>query len=942
MADISKKFLSLKWKAGLLFGLLLLIFNATFPALVYWTLQKDFDFSRQQIQQHYTNELSGHIQSSRHEIQRLAEFVLPPDAINIDPQEQGLRIINALTQHQSELELNWNISQAQYLNSKGEFLGGWGPKAPDNITQNIPNVVTSELAFSKIDCSQRCKQYIVIPVLGNKKTSFVLLIAYEMTDILLAFHSETGADIGLLTPNGDGTDPYGYSIPEWDVILKALTSYTYMIDHIKTLVNSYAFNQINSESRLIGDKSQRIEAQFISIDQVDATFVILDDVTTQYQDIVKTTYQSIFIALLGVVILGVGLFYFISAPLSRLSSVSKALPLLAKKQYDTVRALVSPKECNHTLDELDILENTTQDVSFQLEQLEKIVKLNSNLINQRNIELQQERDFVKSLIDTAQLIIITLDKQCNISSFNDYAVTTTGYKEQDIIGTPMSQFIPKEQWPEILDTLSELKLSPDAVAQQESEFIHSDGSIHAVSWLHSSLGNTSGTATILSVGLDITEKKKSEEQITWMADHDELTNLYNRRRFNIEFEKLLATSKRFGHQGALLFLDLDQFKDINDSCGHHIGDQLLKQVAQTLVDLTRSTDIVARLGGDEFAILLPESTDIGAEKLADKICQALTLITMRVKDINYKISASIGLIIFPQADFTIDELVSNADIAMYQAKAKGKNTWHQYSLDDQAREQLESRLFWKQKIETALEKKYFIFYYQPIMEIRTRTVSHYEVLIRMKNEDGSISFPGSFIEVAEQTGLIHAIDHYVLKQGIEKQAELDKSGTNISLALNLSGHAVDDPILLPLVKRFLDESKAEPSHLIFELTETAAVADVVQAREFMTQLMQIGCRFSIDDFGTGFSSFRYMRELPVDIVKIDGSFITNLANNPDDQLFVKALIDVAKGMGKKTVAEFVENAETLALLHAFGVDYAQGYYIGKPSPDFLNGPPVLK
>ncbi|MFT7413810.1 MAG: EAL domain-containing protein (putative c-di-GMP-specific phosphodiesterase class I), partial [Methylophagaceae bacterium] len=345
---------------------------------------------------------------------------------------------------------------------------------------------------------------------------------------------------------------------------------------------------------------------------------------------------------------------------------------------------------------------------------------------------------------------------------------------------------------------------------------------------------------------------------------------------------------------------------------------------------------------DEFAIILPDIDSATAISIAEKIAAELAIMNITFNNIRFKLTCSIGLLEFPLANLSIDELISNADLAMYQAKAIGKNTWHQFHIDDEARSQLETRVLWKQKIVDALENNRFIFYYQPIMNIRKRTVSHYEMLIRMQDADGTIHPPFTFIQVAEDTGLINGIDHLVLQHGIYKQAELDAKGLETSLSINLSGHAVDDKLLFPLVKRLLDDSNVNPESLIFELTETAAVADIIQAKQLMVQLNQLGCRFSLDDFGTGFASFRYMRELPVDIVKIDGSFITNLAENPDDQLFVKALVDVARGMGKKTVAEFVENAETLALLHAFGVDYAQGYYIGKPQPYFLDKPPILK
>ncbi len=936
---IEKKFLSLKWKIGLLFGLVLFILNATFPILVYWTLNHQFESSRQEVQQQYAQELLGQVQYSANERQRLIELIFLHDPRIISQQEQSLHIVNSLTQHQSDLELNWNISQAQYLNDKGLRLGGWGDTLPDSILNLLPDALNDESILSKINCTQGCKQYDLIPILGINKTTFILVISYDLTDTLLAINNKLGIDVGVLSSEPSG----GYLLEQWQLKVSALTSYNDSLAKIKVLAEQYSLEDIKQTKGLIRDESQHIEAQFLTIpSSADTLFVIIDDIHQQYSKVLTTTYQSIIIALIIVAVIGGGLFFFLSGHLLRLSSISQALPLLAKQQYGAARALILPIRHNHTLDELDILESTTHNLAQQLEYLEKVLKFNADILNDRNNELRQERDFIKTLFNTTPLIIVTSDKKFNILSFNDYAEHSTGYKEKDILNKSLSQFFPSEKWDEVKSELMTISAKPHEISHQEYDFINSDGTLHIISWLHSSLEDPTGNTALLSVGIDITDKKRSEEQIIWMADHDALTSLYNRRRFGVEFEKLLSSSKRFKHQGALLFLDLDQFKDVNDSCGHTQGDNLLKQVAQTLLDTTRSTDLVSRLGGDEFAILLAETDDIGAANLAGNICQAIGAIDIIDNDIHYRVTASIGIITFPQADFSIEELIGNADLAMYQAKAKGKNTWHQFSLNDKARTQLETRLTWKRKIEHALKEEKFIFYYQPIMEISSQTVSHYEVLLRMENDDGSISYPDSFIPVAEQTGLIQAIDHYVLHRGIIKQEQLDKDNIPISLALNLSGHAFNDAVLFALLKHFITQSNVSPEHLIFEITETSAVADLNQAKETIEQLKALGCRFSIDDFGTGFASFRYMRELPVDIVKIDGSFIQHLATSHDDQLFVKALVDVAKGMGKKTVAEFVENAETLKLLEEFGVDYAQGYYIGKPEPEFLDGPPVLK
>ena len=934
----SPTFISLKWKSGLLFGLILLIFNASFPALVYWNLQQKFNFSRQQIQQHYQQQLIGQLKSTREQMQRLAEMSLIPDKPN------ATKIIRLLNKNQLKLELEWHTTQAQLFDSSASKLGGWGNETPIAIISAIKTVFDNEHPVTMIDCSQGCKQYNLIPVLTSSQTEYVLLLAYDLSNTFIEFANETAADVAVLTH----TKQVSRSIqpdkilPEWNMEISALTSFKQNTPYLHRLAKEHDFTTLVQTDHLFRDNNLPVEFNFIvPAGKHDIVFIIIDNIAKQQQEILDITYRSLFISLLSVLFLGGGLFFFMSKPLSRLSTVSQALPLLATQHFDHVRSLIPRKNTHQTIDELDQLENSTHALTSQLESLHKSVKERSESLHNRGIELQQERDFVKSLIDTAQLIIITIDKHCRITSFNDFAERSTGYLESNILNAPFKRFVPQDHWKEVESTLIHLKKNPGAVSQQESEFIHKDGNIHLISWLYSSMAHPSENGAVLAVGLDITDKKKDENKIIWLAEHDVLTELYNRHKFSIEFEKILTRSKRFNHQGSLLFLDLDQFKDINDSCGHDTGDMVLKQIAKLLQSIIRETDIVARLGGDEFAIILTETEPGGAIILAEKIISQLADMNLNFNDTHYKVTTSIGIVNFPLSELTIEELVSNADLAMYEAKSHGKNTWFKFELDGQSRKQLEVRVLWKQRIEDALEHNRFIFYYQPIMNIHTREVSHYESLIRMRGEDGTIYPPATFIQVAEQTGLIHHIDHLVLNEGINKQAELDKMQQNISLSLNLSGHAVDDALLLPMLKRLIHDSGVNPEHLIFELTETAAVADLLQAKELMDQLTELGCRFSLDDFGTGFASFRYMRELPVDIVKIDGSFISNLADNPDDQLFVKALVDVAKGMGKKTIAEFVENAETLALLHTFGVDYAQGYYIGKPEPEFLDGPPKL-
>jgi len=621
-----------------------------------------------------------------------------------------------------------------------------------------------------------------------------------------------------------------------------------------------------------------------------------------------------------------------------LEHITLALPLLSSKKYKEAKEAFKLGDKKSEHEEITQLQFAVFQLTSLLEKLDGNVAQRLQLIHAQKNELEKERDFIQNLLNTAQLIILTTDDALKITTFNDYAEKITGFTENDMIETKVSRLFPAGNWTEAIPLFKELLSGNMTIAQQEAEMIDVNGHIKHISWLHSRIETKSRASAILSVGLDMTSKKEAEKRIIWMAEHDPLTDLANRRKFMMEFEKSLQTSIRYKHNNALLYLDLDEFKDINDTSGHGAGDELLQAVAETLKNVIRYTDLVARLGGDEFAILIPETDEVGAVILAKKIIAELAKIKLSYGEINHKVSTSIGIVHYPYNDTDIHELMGFADLAMYKAKANGKATYHTFSANDKTKELLETRVLWKHKIENALEKNLFILYFQPIMNIKTNTIQHYEVLIRMRESDtDEINLPDKFIEIAEETGLINTIDHYVIRHSMMKLAELQNQGITAKLAINLSGAVVDNKLLLPLLKRTISQYNINPENLIFEITETAAVSNFQQAKLLMVEIKKLGCQFSLDDFGVGFSSFNYLRELPIDIIKIDGIFIKDLDKNADDQLFVKALVDVAKGLGKKTIAEYVENKEILTILDAFGVDYAQGYYIGRPDSQMRDG-----
>lgn len=428
---------------------------------------------------------------------------------------------------------------------------------------------------------------------------------------------------------------------------------------------------------------------------------------------------------------------------------------------------------------------------------------------------------------------------------------------------------------------------------------------------------------------DVTRERQTADQLIYLAERDALTGLFNRRRFQDELSRLLNESDRQGRHGALIFFDLDEFKYINDTFGHRAGDSVLIRVAGEVGSLVRKNEVFSRLGGDEFAILLPDASEVDAEMLAERIIRAVSQIPFRLEGQNLRLTTSLGIAHYPKDAITVEELIAHADAAMYQAKDAGKNSWRSYSPELDASREMVNRLTWNDRIASAFEKNLLRLYFQGVYHTHNDELSHLEVLIRMvdENDPTLMIMPGHFISYAEKSGKILDIDRWVIRQSI---ALLASSERIPSLAVNISGRSFDEPTLPHYITELLTKYKVQPERLWVELTETSAISDLHDAERFIEALRQTGCHTCLDDFGTGFSSFAYLKHLKADVLKIDGLFIRDLPNDRDNQVFVKSIVDVARGLGKITVAEFVENAETLNMLKSFGVDMVQGYYLDKP------------
>ncbi|HEY9053093.1 MAG TPA: EAL domain-containing protein [Gammaproteobacteria bacterium] len=430
--------------------------------------------------------------------------------------------------------------------------------------------------------------------------------------------------------------------------------------------------------------------------------------------------------------------------------------------------------------------------------------------------------------------------------------------------------------------------------------------------------------------IDINEEKRREQQIIYLAEHDALTGLVNRRHFQDRLNHHIAYGSRYGHDSALLFIDIDQFKYINDTYGHQAGDAYLLQISERLNQAIRDTDILGRLGGDEFGIILPFAQRAEAEMVAANLLKVLAEKEWLYEDSKVHISASIGVTLFPNGDKNSSQLLAEADAAMYTAKAMGRNRFHVFSEGDSNMEKMQEKVYIENMIRDALAHDRFILKFQPIFKLDTKEISHFEALVRIQDEQGGLIMPGQFISTAERFGLINEIDRWVIREAIGVIEDSISRGQSIDLAVNMSGRHIDDAKFNAWLKELLIDNRQVVKHLIIEVTETEAVKNIVTAKEFIESMRALGCRFALDDFGVGFSSFHYLKNLPIDYIKIDGSFVRNLDSQDEDRVFVKATVDIAKSLGILTIAEFVENGHIMEILNELGTDYGQGYFLGRP------------
>ncbi len=571
--------------------------------------------------------------------------------------------------------------------------------------------------------------------------------------------------------------------------------------------------------------------------------------------------------------------------------------------------------------------------------LKRLVGVETDITERKLYEeaLFREKESAQITLQSIGDGVVTTDGECKIQYLNPVAEDLTGWKLDDAVARPIDEIF-RGFHEETCEPLE----NPLAVAIRRNRSIKSvrptllirrDGNElyieSTASPIRDATGRVSGGVLVFH---DVSEARELNRKLSYHASHDLLTGLVNRREFEHRLERALKSAKARETSYAVLYLDLDQFKIVNDSCGHQAGDALLSQLGQLLKSKIRWRDTLSRLGGDEFGVLLESCTMDEAMRTAEALREAVNEFKFVWDDRVFRLGVSVGLVPLSADNEDVAALLSAADSACAQAKEAGRNRVYSYQENDLDLMRRRREMQWAARLNNALEENRFELFRQTIQPLQEENQgAHYELLLRMRDEAGSMVSPELFIAAAERYGITPNIDRWVISNAFRwLVSEADERERLALCSINLSGQSLGDEKFLPFVVDQFHTSGLDPTKICFEITETAAIASYSQANRFIHALKEIGCKFALDDFGTGLSSFGYLKHFPVDFLKIDGSFVKEILHDPIDREMVRSINEIGHLTGKKTIGEFAENEEIITMLRGIGVDYAQGYGVSEP------------
>ncbi|WP_067863357.1 putative bifunctional diguanylate cyclase/phosphodiesterase [Neptuniibacter marinus] len=932
MTDVhasSRSFFSLRWKVFIYLVFALTMVHLIYGYYSYLSLEKKSEQQRLEFIKRDVDVLEGLVATSYDRLLNLAEII----PLVVNKQYEGNIRSEAYTEVIGtlfpDLVMSGSMDAIYFYDSAGKLV------VKDGIFVDFPvSVITQvqeiESPVKFFHCAEQCLRFIAMPVTLENSQVGVVVVGREMRDIILEFNHQTGRDIGLALQPAESVDDARLQMLE----LKYLTQKSENEMLLNTLVSEQHISaeggvyEVDANNRhyqiLLKAPEGTIPGQ--------AYWILIEDHTNTYIAARDDLIQSLLVSGSGLLVAALFLLTVLRSPLSALAKVSSLLPLLAKSSYEDIRlGIHTIKRSNIFEDELDLLQNSTLEVSQQLEYLETSLLERAENLTERSVQLEAERDFVTSLLNTAEAIIMTLDDEGNIETINRFGLGILGLNNEEVTSLSFFDLEHDQQDVKEHQALMERLLNKQENKIQILAGIRAQsGQVLQISWLHSALNIPDSNAQVLSIGMDVTERQHAEKSLEWIANHDSLTALPNRLMFNNLVEQALA--RHLGGEDiiAVLFCDLDSFKDVNDSLGHPVGDELLKQAAERIQNVISTSDILARLGGDEFTVLLEACSSV--QELEDAAAHILTAFREPFIIDGYEIfsTLSIGIAIYPEHAVDVTTLVQYADVAMFDAKERGKNQLRFYH-DERGSERYE-RFSLINDLRRALERDELKVYFQPQIDTSSGSVMGAEALLRWQHKELGMISPAKFIPLAEEQGLIVPIGEWVLREACKQGKILHDEGIHICMGVNVAGQQIMHESLLSTVQQVIHETGIDPKLVDLEVTENFLLRQPEITIPKLQKIREMGISLSMDDFGTGYSSLSYLKKLPLNTLKIDQSFVRDIGIDPEGEAIVKAIIVLAKSLGLKVLAEGVETSEQLAYLRLHGCHLIQGYYFSRPLP----------